>query len=495
VRVPTSVRQANRGENPNNDSVVIAQVQPVTPIGGSLISAVYLDCVTFRGITFEVDNFISSPLGFNTDEISDDTLPEAINCVSCQNVIFDAITVRHTSASGILLASGSGDIDRPPVNNQVLNSAFYDIGDSGIRIGLHPLQGDRPNHVVQSVTIENNIVQGYSRVFADGIGISEANGHDVTFLHNDITDGYHAGLSVCLLGCQPHSANGFNITAQYNHIWNVMQGITSGGGGLYYNVGSLSGSGAGNKIVNNLIHDVTDSSVIDNGIPGYGYGGDGIFLDSKSAALDVENNMIFQVSDASVAMSEGPPKRYPGNTFRNNIFADARKSMFRFPEPWSPEGCGDKQLRVSFVSNIFYSARNEASGFQVIQGCTYSCGLDQDKFENFQGNLYWPAGSKAFPVTKEAPGNPARCQQDRADTMFLGFAQWQEMKEDVTGTASVDPGFGKTHRPKDYLLTKNPVAGFDYTKTNDTIKNAGRSHPIIMPPQVPATFPTFSFKD
>ena len=212
------------GENPNNDSVVIAQVQPVGPIGGSLISAVYLDCVTFRGITFEVDNFIPSPQGFNSDELSEDTLPEAIDCISCQEVTFDGITVRHTSASGIMLASGSGDIDRPPVNNKVINSAFYDIGDSGIRIGRHPRGSDRPNHVVQFATIENNIVQGYSRVFAAGIGMSQANGHDVTYLHNDITDGYHAGLSVCLLGCPAHTANGFNITAQYNHIWNVMQG-------------------------------------------------------------------------------------------------------------------------------------------------------------------------------------------------------------------------------------------------------------------------------
>ena len=88
-------------------------------------------------------------MGFNNDELSDDTLPEAIDCVSCQDVIFDGITVRHTSASGILLASGSGDIDRPPVNNKVMNSAFYDIGDSGIRIGRHPLGSDRSNHVIQ----------------------------------------------------------------------------------------------------------------------------------------------------------------------------------------------------------------------------------------------------------------------------------------------------------------------------------------------------------
>jgi hypothetical protein len=499
---------ANRGENPNNDSVVIAQVQPVTPTGGSLISAIYLDAVTFRGITFEVDNYIPPALGFNNDELSDDTLPEAIDCISCEDVVFDGITVRHTSSSGIQLASGSGDIDRPPTNNKVLNSAFYDIGDSGIRIGKHALGSDRPNHVIQFATIENNIIQGYSRVFADGIGISQANGHDVAYRHNDITDGYHAGLTVCHFGCPAHTANGFNITAEYNHIWNVMQGITSDGGALYLSVGAPNGTGENNKITSNLIHDVTDSSAIDTGMPGYGYGGHGIFLDNKSAAVEVTNNVVFHVSDSNVAISEGPPKHFPANTIHNNIFASARKSVFKFSSPWWPEGCAEKQVRVNFTNNLVHFDRKSTDGFQVVQGCSYSCGLDYNQFQNFQGNLYWRSGGgfatdpKAFQIMTNPPADPAQCKAspEPANSTFLTFAQWQNgappngspgaMKEDVSGTTSVNPGFGKLGQPKDYLLTKSPIAGFDFNKTNDTIKNAGRSHPVIMPPKFPPTFHT-----
>jgi hypothetical protein len=495
---------ANRGENPNSDAVVISQVSPVSPIGGSLISAVYLDCVTFRGITFEVDNFVPSASGFNNDELSDDTLPEAIDCVSCQDVTFDGITVRHTSASGILLASGSGDIDRPPVNNKVINSAFYDIGDSGIRIGRHPVGSDRPNHVIQFATVENNIVQGYSRVFAAGVGIAQGNGHDISYLHNDVTDGYHAGLSVCMAGCPAHTANGFNITAGYNHIWNVMQGITSDTGAIYFSIGGRDGSGAGNKILNNLVHDVTDSSAIDDGIPGYGYGGHGIFLDHKSAGIEVANNVVFRVSDSNIALHEGPPPGSEGNAIRNNIFALARKSMFKFSAPWAPDGCADRRLRVSLVGNIFEFDRNDSTGFRVNQGCAYSCGLDFDKFENFQANLYWRSGGgfsndpRAFQAMTAAPANAAACPQpsESSPIKFLSFAQWQTaMKEDLSGTASVDPGFGRTGQAKDYVLAKSPVKGFDSAKTNDTIRNAGRNHPVIMPPKVAATFPTFSLKD
>ena len=67
------------------------------------------------------------------------------------------------------------------------------------------------------------------------------------------------------------------------------------------------------------------------------------------------------------------------------------------------------------------------------------------------------------------------------------------LNEDQGGTASVDPGFGAAAAPADFLLVRNPVAGFDYTLTNDTILNAGRSQPMIQPPAVPQTYPTFYF--
>jgi hypothetical protein len=81
---------------------------------------------------------------------------------------------------------------------------------------------------------------------------------------------------------------------------------------------------------------------------------------------------------------------------------------------------------------------------------------------------------------------------------YLTFSQWQNgtaMHEDAGGTATVNAGFGNTGQPADLLLTKNPVAGFDYTKTNDTIRHAGRDHPVIHPPKVAHTFPTYTFTE
>jgi uncharacterized protein (TIGR03437 family) len=504
---------ANSGENPNTDTVVMATLSPATPTGGSLIAATDLNYVIFQGITFEVDNFIPPAGGFNTDENGESTLPAAIDCESCQNVTFDSVVVRHTSASGLQIASLSGKSGPPASNDLVQNSAFYDIGSSGVHIGHHPQGSDLAANVVQFVTLQNNLVQGYSRVFADGEGFAQGNGHDVSYLHNDITDGYHAGISICLIGCSSvgFAANGTNITSQYNHIWNVLQGITSDGGALYYNTGSAGGSGAGNKILNNLLHDVTDSSIIDIGVQGDGYGGHGVYLDIQSAGVDVEN----RVSGSTVYVHESPAQGQLANTFNNNIFAYGRLSMFDQANPW-PQGCNlAPSPQVNVTNNIFYFDLNDSSGFYVTQGCADSCGLSYNTFQNFQGNLYWRTDGQfatygeAFHVLTKPPAGAAASScgpppNPNAAWTFLPFSQWQtgtpavngsplQMNEDAGATANVNPGFGTSGLPTDYQLSTSPVAGFNSFNTNETIFNAGRNNPVIVPPTVPETYPTYAF--
>ena len=506
---------ANSGENPNTDTVVIAQAQAASSTGGSLLTAANLSNATFRGITFEVDDFVPPAAGFSNDTNDETTLPEAIDCESCQDVTFDGITVRHTSASGILVASASGNSGAPATGDMIENSAFYDIGDSGIRIGHSPLASDKTANVVQSVTIQNNIVQGYGRVVPAGEGIAQGSGHDIAYLHNEINDGYHAGLSVCSGNCSPYTANGQNVVSQYNHIWNIMQGLTSDGGTLYYNTGGPQGAGTGNAILNNLVHDTTDSSIIDtiNGarIAGSAYGGEGIYLDNLSAGVDVENNVVFHLSAHTAFMSTGPGTGQPANTFNNNILAYGRVAMFEENLPWATSGCTGASLRVNLTNNIFYFDLDDSAGFYVMQGCPWSCGLNYNQFQNFQGNLYWRTDGrfasygKAFHVATRAPSDDSTCAGAGAPTAwtFLSFAQWQggtppnglpaSVGEDTAGTVTANPGFGTSGQPSDFLLTANPIAGFDFTRTNDTILHAGRNHPVIMPPVVPATFPTYHY--
>jgi hypothetical protein len=347
--------------------------------------------------------------------------------------------------------------------------------------------------------------------------MAQGNGHDITYLHNDITDGYHAGISICLLGCPSvnFTANGVNVVTRYNHIWNVIQGITSDGGTLYYNVGSAGGSGTGNQILNNLLHDVTDSSIIDQGVKGSGYGGHGIYVDIQSAGVDVENNVVYRVAGSTAFINQGPALGEPANNFRNNIFAYGRLSMFEQQNPW-PQGCGlAPSPQVNLVNNIFYFDLNDSNGFYVTNGCADSCGLPYNQFQNFQGNLYWrtdgqfAAYGNAFHVLTNPPGGSvaSACQvpaNPNAAWTFLKFSQWQSsqppvngtplpVNEDTGGTASVDPSFGSSGLPADFLISGSPLAGFNASATNETILNAGRNVPVIFLPSVPATYPTYNF--
>ncbi len=79
-------------------------------------------------------------------------------------------------------------------------------------------------------------------------------------------------------------------------------------------------------------------------------------------------------------------------------------------------------------------------------------------------DVTFAAAPRAFHVNKIAPPAANRCSSVRnldPVSNFLTCAPWQGpcMNEDKTGTATVDPGFGKTGRPQDFLLKKNPIPG------------------------------------
>ncbi|HWY56986.1 MAG TPA: right-handed parallel beta-helix repeat-containing protein [Terriglobales bacterium] len=541
---------ANAGENPNSATVVLPQLggqfsgAPATDyIGGSLISATNLSFVTFQNIVFEVDNFVPSyTTGFNNDVNGEMSVPQAIDCESCQHVTFNGVTLQHTSASGILIASSSGTSGTAAQDDVIQNSSFLDMGDSGIRIGHRPTPNDVLGVVVNNVTAQNNLIDGYSRVFPDGEGIAQGNGNHMTYSHNDITDGYHAGISICQITCYGNGtgANGTSITSEYNHLWNMMQGVTSDGGSLYYNIGGANSSGSDDHLLNNLIHDTTDSSIVDtiggSRIPGTAYGGEGLYLDAQSAGVDVENNVVFHMSGHAIHITEGIGSGQATNLFENNILSLALQGMFTQGKPW-PNGCLSGGPQVDLYWNIFNFDQNEnpnapLNSFFVVGGCTNSCGRNYYQFQDFEANAYWRTGTpgtgplfcsdpNAYQVMSSQPADGS-CPAPKDDPLvFLTFdspsggaVTWQHgrppyppgppviMNEDIgedattdQGTCSWNPNFGTTGKPSDYhLLNPPPNNPFSVSKTNDTIANAGRTSTGTAP-IVPATFPNYSYSN
>ena len=117
--------------------VIIPQISQV-------LVASNLQYVTFRGLTFQHDNYTVPAAGHKSSELESD-IGVAVSFQNSQHITFDGGTVSETSGTGIefipcINSSSpaycvSTNINAVVANNLVENSAFYDIGVVGIRVG------------------------------------------------------------------------------------------------------------------------------------------------------------------------------------------------------------------------------------------------------------------------------------------------------------------------------------------------------------------------
>ena len=347
--------------------------------------------------------------------------------------------------------------------------------------------------------MQNNVVEGYGRNIPASFGIGQGMGHDNLYTHNDVYDGYHCAISTSQSiaeSIKPAGIGNGNNVISFNHVYNLLQGIMNDGGSIRIDGGNGVFIAAGNKILNNRIHDVTDASIMDAN----GYGGDGIYLDDDTGLVDVENNLVYRVSGYAVYTPHGPSLVNSPNIVKNNILAYSRSGLVSVNGPYK-NGVPSILPQVFTVSNnIFYFDRNSQSTpkFWVQGGCVYALGAPYTQFQLFSSNLYWrtdgtfASDSKAFEVQPNAgTGAGAPCSGNPNNWTFYTFSTWQTSVGEDAHSVVQNPGFTNPAYPNDdYTLPKgSPGAGFvpfDYTL-------AGRSNPVIKPPAIAATFPTKTY--
>ena len=492
---------ANPGENPNVDTVIIPQLAQV-------LVASNLRYVTFRGLTFEHDDYVLPPAGHVSHELEPD-VSAAVSFQNCQNVTFDSGTVTQTSGTGLELISClngfspaycvSTDLKAVTAGNVVENSAFYDLGALGMRIGEPFLQADTDANEPQSITVQNNVVEGYGRTIPASFGIGQGMGHDNLYTHNDVYDGYHCAISTSQSISDttvPSGIGNANNVISFNHVYNLLQGIMNDGGSIRIDGGNAVFTAAGNKILNNKIHDVTDASALDAN----GYGGNGVYLDDDTGLVDVENNLVYRVSGFPVYTPHGPVAPNQANIIKNNILAYGREGMISVNFPYG-NGVPSTIAQVYVITNnLLYFDRdhNSSPKFWVQGGCLYSLGFPYPNYQEWNGNMYWrtdgqfASDGKAFAVQPAAGTGPnAPCTGNTSNWTFYTFPGWQQtVGEDVQSVVR-NPGFANPAYPADdfSLPHGSPGAGFVVFDPS----RAGRSNPLIHPPAVPATFPTKNF--
>ena len=494
---------ANPGEDPNKDVVIIPQLS-------QLLVASNLQYVTFKGLTFEHDNFTVPSAGDKSSELEPD-VPAALSFQNSQHITFDSGTVTQISGTGLEFISCTNDTASPgycvsdhangvTADDLIQNSAFYDIGALGIRIGEPYIKTDTDANVPQSMTVQNNVVEGFGRVIPASFGIGQGNGHDNVYTHNDVYDGYHTAISISEAGSDTVKPNGIgnaNNTISFNDVYDLFQGIMNDGGAIRIEAGNNAYTAPGDKILNNKIHDVSDASALDSN----GYGGNGIYLDNQTGLVDVENNLVYRVSANDVYSSQGPAAPNEANLVKNNILAYGRQAMLSINAPYQ-NGAPHSAIQFFVVTNnLFYFDRNDASSpnFFIQGGCRYAGGFPYPEFQEWNSNIYWRTDggfandAKAFAIQpnpalkdKDAP-----CANSDKELTFYPFAQWQQKAGEDLQSLVKNPGFSNPAYPSDdYSLPKgSPGAGFVVFD----LDQMGRSNPIIKPPVLSETFPTKPF--
>jgi ankyrin repeat protein len=118
-----------------------------------------------------------------------------------------------------------------------------------------------------------------------------------------------------------------------------------------------------NQIKNNWLHDVNDAQVLDTD----GYGGNGIYVDSTTGNIDVENNLVYRVTSHAYQNTLGPYSTSDPNYVNNNIFSYARVGMIY--EGASSTGTPNA-LTTTISNNIFYFDGNGTrSSYRWIVPC------------------------------------------------------------------------------------------------------------------------------
>jgi len=248
--------------------------------------------IRFRGLTFAHSGWTLPAEGYDGHQ-GDVAAGAAIEGDFVEECAFEECTFTHLGRYALSLRRGCR-------NNVIRSCEFTDLGGGGILIADKtdppgkPLQTSGNQIVDCHVHHTGKVWPGSNGIwvgYASYTRIARCHVHDVPC--NGISIGW--GWS-----CKPSGAH-HNIV-EFNHVHHAMMLMGDGGGIYTLNVQP------GTVIRNNVVHDVR----------GYYAGGNGIYMDSSSGRMLVENNIVCRIIHTSVVLGGA---RTVGSVIRNNIFA------------------------------------------------------------------------------------------------------------------------------------------------------------------------------
>ena len=201
-------------------------------------------------------------------------------------------TIEHTGFSGLEFGPGCRDCD-------ATRNTLQHLGGGGVKIGGAELDGP-PGDRTGQIRFCDNIVRHVGRVFHQSVGILLTHAFDCDLLHNEIAHTCYTGISIGWSWGYRETITR-NIRIENNLIHDICEGVLSDNGGIY-----LLGVQPGTVVRGNHLYRVTCAD----------YGGWGIYPDEGSSHLLIENNWVHDTQGPSLNIHFGREL-----VVRNNVFA------------------------------------------------------------------------------------------------------------------------------------------------------------------------------
>jgi hypothetical protein len=464
--------------DPNADEVI---EDAVAPQEAQLLVASNLSWVTFRGITFAYTNWVVPADGYDSTH-AEPAMTAALSFNASSQITVEGCTLKGMAGYAIEFEGASS-------HDVVENSLLTDMGTGGVRVGASMGASDTDESVASYVTISNNVIAHGGRLLPAGEAVYVGNSHHDTIEHNDVFDFYNQAINV---GASYHFTDTTNFAhdnvIQYNHIYDVGQGVTSDLGAVHHlGISKLSGdaSSKGTVIQYNRVHDIASNSAAT-----HGYNGTGLYLDQASSYVTVAHNLVYRTSSQGFCANQ-----VENDSVSNNIFAfdptvtDSNNGMnsgaffqANFPAAFA----------LSVTNNIVYFTTPvdplggswlTPSPLGKADHCVDTMGGGEVACSSrfvFDKNVYYDPSTTRFPFAG------------------LTLASWQALGEDVHSVIA-DPGFvcpGNAPpctgaAADDYTLKSGSVAlGLGFVPFDAPIATAGyQPEGGLVAPPVATAFP------
>jgi hypothetical protein len=391
------------------------------PAEGKFVEHIRLAGLGFEHATWETDR----------DKVADGQaaawLEAAVFGRGARHCELTGCTIAHGGEYGLYLEKGCQD-------NRVVKCHIYDLGAGGVRLG-HMSSPANENEAAVRNLVENCFIHDGGHVFPAGVGVWIGRSSYNTIAHNEICDFLYTGISVgWSWGYAESSANHNRI--EYNHVYNIGQGVLSDMGGIY-----TLGVSPGTIIQNNRFHHIYS----------YSYGGWGLYTDEGSSEIVMQNNIVHDTKTGGFHQHYGRD-----NVVRNNVLAFSREGQIQRSREEDHNSFFFERNIVYFDSgqllsstwknghwrmdgNLYWDTRGGAITFAGRDLAAWQA-AGFDRHSVIADPRFVDAGARDFRLRADSPGlgmgiNPI----DPERIGLYGEAAWVGLPKTLRGTACYEP--------------------------------------------------------